>query len=233
LTTTETLPPSWINKGKNEIAAWIRPKMVGSRAPNGTFVIHTRVGEAKVQARVLVGHIVINRNDVLYTCPPADARALIAEMDERDHKACRDLPKPKQTSRAKEADVAPRHDDTDDITRRIRGVDPQVTESPRKSPPEPQKTAVSGHDLPEKELSRLTPPSAGIGTSRKPQKSVVSRPAGTAQSTTARSWPAAKGNPPSIENRNPSELHLDDSYQRSTDNGASIALIKRIATGWD
>ena len=45
--------------------------------------------------------------------------------------------------------------------------------------------------------------------------------------------PAAKGNPPSIENRQVVELHLDDSYQRSTENGASQALIKRIANNWD
>ena len=49
----------------------------------------------------------------------------------------------------------------------------------------------------------------------------------------AKKWPVAKGNPPSVENRSPTELRLDDSYQRSTDNGASRALIKRIATGWD
>lgn len=48
-----------------------------------------------------------------------------------------------------------------------------------------------------------------------------------------RRWPAATGNPPSVENRNPSELRLDDSYQRSTDNGASQALIRKIANGWD
>ena len=48
-----------------------------------------------------------------------------------------------------------------------------------------------------------------------------------------RKWPAAKGMPPSIENRNPAELNLDDSYQRSTDNGASRALITKIANNWD
>lgn len=233
MTTTETMLPSWINKGKNEIAAWIRPKMVGSRAPNGTFVIHTRVGETKVQARVLVGHIVINRRDVLYTCPPADARALVAEMDERDRKACRDLPKPKQTVAVAEADVAPRDDDTDDITRRIRGVDSKLAGSPRKSPAEPQKTAISEHDLSSKELGGLTRVSTAASTSRKPQKTEVSDVINAYASTSPRKWPKALGNPPSIENRNPSELHLDDSYQRSTDNGASTALIKRIANGWD
>ncbi len=69
---------SWINKGRNDIADWIKPKMAGKRDANGTFMIHTRIGNDKVQARVLVGNIVIDRKGVLYTCPPAEARALLA-----------------------------------------------------------------------------------------------------------------------------------------------------------
>jgi hypothetical protein len=42
-----------------------------------------------------------------------------------------------------------------------------------------------------------------------------------------------KGMPPSIENRHPSELRIDDSYQRSIDTGPSQSLIERIARGWD
>lgn len=49
----------------------------------------------------------------------------------------------------------------------------------------------------------------------------------------AKRWPKAKGMPPSIENRNPDELNIDDSYQRSTDTGASQTLIKKIASNWD
>ena len=51
--------------------------------------------------------------------------------------------------------------------------------------------------------------------------------------TAGRGWGKPLGMPPSIENRHPEELRLDDSYQRSTDNGASRSLIKRIAKGWD
>lgn len=42
-----------------------------------------------------------------------------------------------------------------------------------------------------------------------------------------------KGMPPSIENRHPSELHIDDSYQRSIETGPSQSLIDRIARNWD
>jgi hypothetical protein len=45
--------------------------------------------------------------------------------------------------------------------------------------------------------------------------------------------PAAKGMPPSIENRQLGELNLHYRYQRSTANGASEALIKKIAHNWD
>lgn len=51
----------------------------------------------------------------------------------------------------------------------------------------------------------------------------------------AKRWPVAKGNPPSVENRHPSELNLDDSYQRSTDNGAVIVFIalRDMSKQWD
>lgn len=52
-------------------------------------------------------------------------------------------------------------------------------------------------------------------------------------SKSAKRWPKAKGMPPSIENRNPEELNVDDGYQRSTDTGPSQGLIKKIATNWD
>jgi hypothetical protein len=232
---TDAIPPSWINKGRNDIAAWIKPKMVGRRDPNGTFVIHSRVGDAKVQSRVLVGHIVIDRDSVLYTCHPSEARDLLAELEAKDTGAYAALPKNAghPGSKLAEADVAPRGDDTDDITRRIRAVDLRSPESPRKSAAEPQKSAVSRVDLHAKKIGRLAPPEIAQSTARKPQKSAISPPPDKRMSTTPKRWPAAKGNPPSVENRSPSELHLDDSYQRSTDNGASQALIRRIANGWD
>lgn len=48
-----------------------------------------------------------------------------------------------------------------------------------------------------------------------------------------RRFAPTKGMPPSIENRHPSELRIDDSYQRSIDTGPSQALIDRIARNWD
>lgn len=49
----------------------------------------------------------------------------------------------------------------------------------------------------------------------------------------ARKYAAPKGMPPSIEMRNPPELRIDDSYQRSIDTGPSRALINQIASKWD
>ncbi|WP_260928186.1 DUF6551 family protein [Novosphingobium sp. 9] len=229
------LPPSWINKGSNTIPEWIKPKMVGKRDANGTFVMHTRVGDKKVQSRVLVGNIVVDRNGDLYTCHPAEARALLADLEAKESGAYGAVPEAKgiKPIRSLEAEVAPRDDDTDDISRRIRAMDLRAPESLRKSTPEAQKSAIGKVDSEQKELTRITPPGKREITTQKPQKSAVSARLVTAQSTTPKRWPVAKGNPPSVENRNPAELNLDDSYQRSTDNGASMALIKRIANGWD
>jgi len=228
---------SWINKGKNPIPEWMRPKMVGKRDPNGCFMIHTRIGSDKVQARVLVGNIVIDRRGILYTCHPSEARELLAELDEKESGAYAALLKSGNSpARIAEADVAPLDDDTDDITRRIRerqASDSNKAESPRNSVPNPQKTAVSGVDSVAKGLGGIARPSAAASSTPKPQKSVTSAMPANKVGATPKRWPAAKGMPPSIENRNPAELNLDDSYQRSTDNGASQALIRKIAHGWD
>lgn len=200
---TDAAVQSWINKGKNDIPDWVKPRMVGRREANGTFMIHTRAGLDKVQARVLVGHIVIERKNVLYTRPPNEARGLLDELDEKESGVYGLLDKKGDGAKA-EADVAPRDDDTDDISLRIQA----------------QKAAS-------------TPPVKQASTALKPQKTNENGPPVATARATHRQWPAAKGNPPSVENRNPSELRLDDSYQRSTDNGASRALINRIATGWD
>ena len=222
---------SWINKGKNDIPEWVKPKMVGRRDPNGTFLIHTRAGLDKVQARVLVGYIVIGRKDVLYTRPPSEARGLLQELDDKDNGVYGLLPKT-SSGPTMAAGVAPRDDDTDDITRRIRALDPKSADSPRNSASNPQKSAVSGVDPTAKELSGFPRPVPATSSTAIPQKSAVStRP--VAAASAPRKWPAAQGMPPSIENRNPSELNLDDSYQRSTENGASQALIRKIAMGWD
>lgn len=115
---------------------------------------------------------------------------------------------------------ADRFDDSDEISARIQA---------RNSTSNPQKSAVCGTMPRSEELGGFARPATTPTNAGNPQKSAVS----TRPVAGSKRWPAAKGNPPSVENRNPSELRLDDSYQRSTDNGASKALIKRIATGWD
>ncbi len=42
-----------------------------------------------------------------------------------------------------------------------------------------------------------------------------------------------RGMRPSLEFRPIPDLHIDESYQRSIDNGPSQALVRRIAVGWD
>ncbi|WP_152520612.1 DUF6551 family protein [Sphingobium sp. HDIP04] len=131
---------------------------------------------------------------------------------------------------------ADRFDDSDEISARIRAqkpLDPNKAESPRNSTLNPQKSAASGVDSAQKELIGIARPQSPGSSGQKARKSAISSRPETRASTTRKKWPAAKGMPPSIENRNPAELNLDDSYQRSTDNGASRALITKIANGWD
>ncbi len=115
---------------------------------------------------------------------------------------------------------ADRFDDSDEISARIQA---------RNSASSPQKTAVCDTVARSKELGGITRAAQTAKANIKPQKSAASTRAVAA----LKKWPAATGNPPSVENRHPSELRLDDSYQRSTDNGASQALIRKIANGWD
>lgn len=220
---TATPVQSWINKGQNDIPEWVKPRMIGKRDPNGTFMIHTRAGLEKVQARVLVGNLVIERKDILYTRPPSEARGLLVELDEKDSGAYAALPK-SPSGPVMASDVAPRDDDTDDITHRIRTGQALA----RNSVSNPQKSAVCGTMPRSQELGGFAQP---VGASK--EVGARAKIAVAAARSALRRWPAAKGNPPSVENRSPTELRLDDSYQRSTDNGASKALIKRIATGWD
>lgn len=80
-----SLPPlpftqTWINKGKNAYPDWIQPHIASKRDPNGCFTIRTVRGRDKVQARVLVGNIVLLHNGVAHTCPASEARALADEL---------------------------------------------------------------------------------------------------------------------------------------------------------
>lgn len=223
---------SWINKGKNQIPDWVKSRMIGRQEANGTFMVHTRAGLDKVQARVLVGYIVIERKGVVYTRPPQEAKGLIEELDEKDSGAYVMLPKV-GSGPTMAADVAPRDDVTDDITRRIREKQPSSeirTKAPdeppvRNSVPNPQETAKNGGESARPELS--------VGATQKPRKPATFAPPVASLGAIPKKWPATKGMPPSVEMRGPHELHLDDSYQRSTDNGGSRALIRKIALGWD
>lgn len=75
---------SWLNKGTNGMPAWALPYMIGERAPNGSFMIGTMAGTEKVQARVLVGHMLIERKGVAYTRHPTEAKGLLAELEAED-----------------------------------------------------------------------------------------------------------------------------------------------------
>jgi len=194
MTKSPPLPPSWINRGKQDWPGWLAPFVADIPQPNGSFLISTTLGNARVHP----GAMVFLWGDAVHTCSPGEAKAMVAELEAAGAPA----PPPPATSshaRTLEADVADRRDDTDDITRRLRAEvgDPEPVPAPRKAPAKPQKTAVPTTD------------------------------------PDARKWPTQKGMPPSIENRHPNELNVDDSYQRSIDTGPSRALIKRIAMGWD
>ena len=64
-----TAPISWINKGTNPLPDWMRaaPHSASKREPNGTFLIWTKIGKDRHQARVLVGNIVVLRGDLAVT----------------------------------------------------------------------------------------------------------------------------------------------------------------------
>ncbi|MFD1951348.1 DUF6551 family protein [Sphingomonas arantia] len=70
----------WANKQGFTAPEWVQAAMAETRQPNGTFLLDTPTG----QARVHVGHVVIERKDQHYTCAPVDMPALLAELDEND-----------------------------------------------------------------------------------------------------------------------------------------------------
>lgn len=160
-----TPPPShiWVYQPSSAMPEWVAAKKADAVQPNGTFLIHSEMG----QARVHPGNVIFEYKGNLYACPPSEVQRTLQEMEER---------------------FAP---------------DPKV-------------------------IARIVPQSAA-----KLPKPAISNRSVTNVGAALQKWPAAKGMPPSIENRHPTELNLDDSYQRSTDNGGSQALIKKIAMGWD
>ncbi|CCW15778.1 hypothetical protein EBBID32_1060 [Sphingobium indicum BiD32] len=168
-----TTPPShiWVYQPSSAMPEWVAAKKADAVQPNGTFLIHSEMG----QARVHPGNVIFEYKGNIYACQPSEVQRTLQEMEDRF------APDPKVIARV---------------------VPQSAAKLASESAPSPKKTAAS------------------VGRVAKSQSS-------------PRKWPAAKGNPPSVENRHPSELNLDDSYQRSTENGASQALIKKIAAGWD
>lgn len=71
---------TWINKGENALPIWLQPHAASPRDPNGCFNIHTIRGRDKVQARVLVGNMVVEVDGVMHTCPASEVREMLDGM---------------------------------------------------------------------------------------------------------------------------------------------------------
>lgn len=84
-------PPSWINKGTNPLPGWLQPHVAGKREPNGCFIIHTLRARDKVQARVLVGNIVLEFDGVAHTGPAEHGRMLLEELQYAKHMVADEL----------------------------------------------------------------------------------------------------------------------------------------------
>lgn len=84
------------------------------------------------------------------------------------------------------------------------------------------------------EAEKPDPKNAGVDrpVQSKPTKCKAA-PTQKAKPSATRKLAPPKGMPPSIEMRNPGELRVDDSYQRSIDTRPSQALIAKIAGEWD
>ncbi|HVJ00631.1 MAG TPA: DUF6551 family protein [Sphingomonas sp.] len=158
--------PSWINKGqpRSEWPEWLIAHAATKPEPNGSFLLRTKHGQARVHMRAMV----FERKGVAYTCDPSEAKALLAELDAAD------------------------------------------------APP-----------------PAVPPAKASQGAAGAAVRRAVPKPTEQRSAAPRRRFAPPKGMPPSIENRHPSELKIDDSYQRSIDTGPSRALIKRIASEWD
>lgn len=73
---------SWINKGqpRTEWPEWLVRHAVTKPEPNGSFLIRSKHG----QARVHKGALVFERNGVAFTCHPSEAKGVLAEMEAAD-----------------------------------------------------------------------------------------------------------------------------------------------------
>lgn len=105
---------SWIHKGKPDRPDWMKPYLVGLPEANTSFLIRTKLGQARVHERAMV----FEWSGNAYTCDPSEARSLLAELMAADAPP---PPRERSIGPVAAANVAERDDDTDDITRRLRG----------------------------------------------------------------------------------------------------------------
>ena len=120
-----------------------------------------------------------------------------------------------------EAAVADRTDDTDDISLRISGSKPPQAQ-PRDVAPAVQVVSPAAFGRAINILNNKTPPGSEMA-----RKVAKGKAAGRAK------YAPPLGRRPMIEWIPPAELTIDDAYQRTTENQASQALIKRIAANFD
>lgn len=77
---------SWTNQkqSSDQWPDWVRAHAIGQPEANGSFLIRTKAGKHKAQARVHVGALVIERKGVAYTCLPSEAQAFVSGLDGAD-----------------------------------------------------------------------------------------------------------------------------------------------------
>lgn len=211
---------SWINKGQNQLPEWLQPQLSGRREANGSFMIHIRRGQQKLQARVLAGNIVIEHGGEIHTCPAGEVREYVAALD-RESEPVPPVP-PQYAMSRQEADVADMRDDTDDISRRIHASRPAAFAARLSAASELIPSKTPAPRVPAKSnfpAARKSPPAASKGKAAKPDRK--------------RAFPPVLGARPTIEWLHLDRLTVDARYQRSTDNQASQRLITSIAAGFD
>jgi len=73
-------PRTWSNKPGATVPDWLTGYMIGGLEANGSFLIKSRCGTEKVQARVKVGDVVVEQGGVTWSRSPDDVRQLIDEL---------------------------------------------------------------------------------------------------------------------------------------------------------
>lgn len=188
---------------------WVRRHIAEDIETNGTFLLKTPLGHARVH----VGHAVIERKGTAYTRPLSEVKQLLAELAEEEAEV------PPVTGSGHgpvaEADVADRTDDTDEISRKISAQQP-----PR---------FASGPEVAAEQVAARVAAAKVEGRTANPAPAPRALPA----LAKLKQFDAPIGSMPSIEWVQLDRLKVDDSYQRSIENEASRKLIVAIATSWD